>query len=136
MKEAGFNAVRTSHNLPSEAFLNACDSIGLLVIDEAFDGWRDGKNPYDYSTLIDTCWQDDIAAMVLRDRNHPSIFCWSIGNEIIERKKIEVIKTASQLAACAAAASTRRRVRSHRLSHRGTTTGTYTTRSPHCSTKL
>ncbi len=98
MKDAGFNAVRTSHNLPSEAFLNACDSIGLLVIDEAFDGWRDGKNPYDYSTLIDTCWQDDIAAMVLRDRNHPSIFCWSIGNEIIERKKIEVIKTASQLA--------------------------------------
>ena len=85
MKEAGFNAVRTSHNLPSEAFLNACDSIGLLVIDEAFDGWRDGKNPYDYSTLIDTCWQDDIAAMVLRDRNHPSIFCWSIGNEILEQ---------------------------------------------------
>ena len=53
MKEAGFNAVRTSHNHPSEVFLHACDSIGLLVIDEAFDGWRVAKKPHDYSTLID-----------------------------------------------------------------------------------
>lgn len=99
MKEAGFNAVRTSHNLPSEAFLNACDELGLLVIDEAFDGWRDAKNRYDYSTLIDRWWKDDLSAMVLRDINHPSIFCWSIGNEVIERKKIEVVKTAHNMAA-------------------------------------
>ena len=98
MKEAGFNAVRTSHNPPSEAFLRACDELGLLVIDEAFDGWRDKKNDYDYSTLIDQWWQDDLKAMVLRDRNHPSIFCWSIGNEVIERKKLEVVKTAHQMA--------------------------------------
>lgn len=98
LKEAGFNAVRTSHNPPSEAFLRACDEQGLLVIDEAFDGWRDKKNEYDYSTLIDQWWQEDIKAMVLRDRNHPSIFCWSIGNEVIERKKIEVVKTAHNLA--------------------------------------
>ena len=98
MKEAGFNAVRTSHNLPSEAFLRACDELGLLVIDEAFDGWRDKKNDYDYSTLIDQWWQEDLKAMVLRDRNHPSIFCWSIGNEVIERKKLEVVKTAHQMA--------------------------------------
>ncbi len=98
MKEAGFNAVRTSHNPPTEAFLRACDELGLLVIDEAFDGWREKKNDYDYSTLIDQWWQEDIRAMVLRDRNHPSIFCWSIGNEVIERKKIEVVKTAHQLA--------------------------------------
>ena len=98
MKEAGFNAVRTSHNPPSEAFLRACDELGLLVIDEAFDGWRDKKNDYDYSTLIDQWWQEDLKAMVLRDRNHPSIFCWSIGNEVIERKKLEVVKTAHQMA--------------------------------------
>jgi len=98
LKEAGFNAVRTSHNPPSEAFLRACDELGLLVIDEAFDGWREKKNDFDYSTLIDRWWQDDIKAMVLRDRNHPSLFCWSIGNEVIERKKIEVVKTAHQMA--------------------------------------
>ena len=98
LKEAGFNAIRTSHNPPSETFLRACDELGLLVIDEAFDGWRDKKNDYDYSTLIDQWWQEDIKAMVLRDRNHPSVFCWSIGNEVIERKKIEVVKTAHNLA--------------------------------------
>ena len=98
MKEAGFNAVRTSHNPPAEAFLRACDEIGLLVIDEAFDGWREQKNPHDYSTLIDRWWRDDLYALVARDRNHPSIFCWSIGNEVIERKKIEVVKTAHNMA--------------------------------------
>ena len=98
MKEAGFNAVRTSHNPPSETFLRACDELGLLVIDEAFDGWREKKNDYDYHLLIDQWWQRDIDAMVLRDRLHPSIFCWSIGNEVIERKKIEVVKTAHQMA--------------------------------------
>ncbi len=97
MKKAGFNAVRTSHNLPSEAFLHACDRLGLLVIDEAFDGWRDEKNPHDYSVLFDKWWKKDIQSMVLRDRNHPSIFCWSIGNEVIERKKLEVVTTAKKL---------------------------------------
>ena len=97
LKEAGFNAVRTSHNPPSEAFLRACDELGLLVIDEAFDGWREKKNDYDYSTLIDQWWQEDLKAMVLRDRNHPSIIAWSIGNEVIERKDIRVITTARQL---------------------------------------
>lgn len=97
MKEAGFNAVRTAHNHPSEAFLRACDELGLLVIDEAFDGWREAKNTYDYATLIDRWWRDDLYALVARDRNHPSIFCWSIGNEVIERKKIEIIKTAHNM---------------------------------------
>lgn len=98
MKAAGFNAVRTAHNIPSEAFLHACDRLGLLVIDEPFDGWRDSKNKYDYSTLFDQWWQQDVESMVLRDRNHPSIFCWSIGNEVIERKKLEVVTTAKKLA--------------------------------------
>ena len=97
MKDAGFNLIRTSHNPTTRAFLDACDSIGMLVIDEAFDGWRTQKNPYDYSTLIDSCYREDIHAMVLRDRNHPSVICWSIGNEVIERKDIRVITTARKL---------------------------------------
>lgn len=98
MKAAGFNAVRTSHNHPSTAFLAACDRIGLLVIDEAFDGWRVAKTPHDYSKYIDEHWRDDVAALVLRDRNHPSIFAWSMGNEVIERKEIQVVTTARKLA--------------------------------------
>ena len=97
MKEAGFNLIRTSHNPTTRAFLDACDSLGMLVIDEAFDGWRTQKTPYDYSTLIDSCYRADIQAMVKRDRNHPSVICWSIGNEVIERKDIRVITTARQL---------------------------------------
>ena len=98
MKEAGFNALRTSHNPPSEAFLRACDELGMLVIDEAFDGWREQKNQHDYHELIDEWWQRDLTAMVCRDRLHPSIFCWSTGNEVIERKKIEIVKTAHLMA--------------------------------------
>jgi beta-galactosidase len=98
MKKAGFNAIRTSHNPPSVDFLNACDSIGVMVIDEAFDGWRDAKNDCDYHTIFDEFYREDIAAMVKRDRNHPSIISWSVGNEVIERKKLEVVRTAHNLA--------------------------------------
>ena len=97
MKEAGFNLIRTSHNPTTRAFLDACDSIGMLVIDEAFDGWRQEKNPYDYHTVIDSCYREDIHAMVLRDRNHPSVISWSIGNEVMERKDIRVVYTARQM---------------------------------------
>ena len=97
MKEAGFNLIRTSHNPTTRAFLNACDSLGMLVIDEAFDGWRTQKNPYDYSTVIDSWYREDIRAMVQRDRNHPSVISWSIGNEVIERKDIRVVYTARQM---------------------------------------
>ncbi|MBQ8052000.1 MAG: DUF4982 domain-containing protein [Bacteroidaceae bacterium] len=98
MKEAGFNAVRTSHNPSSEAFLAACDSIGLMVIDEAFDGWRDQKNPYDYHLLFDEWSAQDATTMVRRDRNHPSVVAWSIGNEIIERKSEGAVRDAHRLA--------------------------------------
>jgi beta-galactosidase len=98
LKEAGFNAVRTSHNPPSEAFLNACDRLGLLVVDEAFDCWRSGKNKYDYAQYFDHWWKRDLDAMVLRDRNHPSIIMWSIGNEIVERGNPEAVQTAKMLA--------------------------------------
>nr|WP_294932559.1 glycoside hydrolase family 2 TIM barrel-domain containing protein [uncultured Flavobacterium sp.] len=98
LKAAGFNAVRTSHNPPSEAFLNACDRLGMLVIDEAFDGWREKKNDYDYASIFDKWWKHDVESMVLRDRNHPSVIMWSIGNEIIERTKPEAVETAKMLA--------------------------------------
>ena len=97
MKEAGFNLIRTSHNPTTRAFLDACDSIGMMVVEETFDGWRTQKNPYDYSTVIDSCYRDDIRDVVQRDRNHPSIISWSIGNEVIERKDIRVVYTARQM---------------------------------------
>jgi len=100
LKSAGFNAIRTSHNPPSEVFLDACDRLGMMVIDEAFDGWRESKMPHDYAEYFDAWWQRDLEAMVLRDRNHPSIILWSTGNEIIERKKPEAIRTAAALAKC------------------------------------
>ncbi|WP_461637032.1 sugar-binding domain-containing protein [Labilibaculum euxinus] len=97
LKAGGFNAVRTSHNPPSEAFLDACDRLGLLVMDESFDCWKVGKNSNDYSKYFNQWWKSDLSSMVLRDRNHPSIFMWSIGNEIPERGKPEAVKTAIML---------------------------------------
>lgn len=88
LKQSGFNAVRCAHNPPSAAFLDACDRLGMLVIDEAFDCWREGKNPYDYHLYFTEWWRRDMEAMILRDRNHPSIILWSTGNEIIERSGV------------------------------------------------
>lgn len=85
MKENGFNAIRTAHNPPSKLFLDACDELGILVMDESFDQWQEPKNPQDYNLYFDDWWEKDIEAMVKRDRNHPSIIIWSVGNEIKER---------------------------------------------------
>jgi beta-galactosidase len=85
MKAYGFNAIRTSHNPPSKQFLDACDRKGILVIDEAFDMWEKPKNPEDYHLYFKDWWRKDLESMVLRDRNHPSVIIWSIGNEINER---------------------------------------------------
>ena len=82
MKAQGYNAVRCSHNIPSEHFLDACDSLGMMVIDEAFDQWLRKKNAEDYHRYFDEFCEQDISVMVRRDRNHPSIIMWSIGNEI------------------------------------------------------
>ena len=84
LKASGFNAIRCSHNPPSPAFLDACDRLGMLVIDEAFDMWSIGKNPYDYHLYFNEWWKRDLESMILRDRNHPAIIMWSIGNEIPE----------------------------------------------------
>lgn len=97
-KAAGFNAIRSSHNPPSEAFLNACDELGVLVMDEAFDCWKGGKNGDDYGRYFDAWWQRDLDSMLLRDRNHPSIILWSIGNEIPGNDSPPVAATARMLA--------------------------------------
>lgn len=97
MKDNGYNAIRCAHNPPSEAFLDACDRLGILVIDETFDMWRKQKNPQDYHLYFDEWWKKDVDAMVLRDRNHPSIIMWSIGNEIPERGEPEGAETAKMM---------------------------------------
>ena len=84
LKAAGHNAVRTAHNPPSSAFLDACDRLGLLVLDEPFDVWKAHKVKFDYGSDFKEWWKKDISSMVLRDRNHPSIVIWGIGNEIPE----------------------------------------------------
>ena len=80
LKAIGCNSIRCSHNPPSPEFLAICDTLGLLVIDEAFDKWKSGY----YEPFYDGCAHRDIADMVLRDRNHPSVIVWSIGNEVSE----------------------------------------------------
>jgi len=85
MKKFGYNAIRTSHNPPSRQFLDACDRLGVFVIDEAFDMWQKSKMPEDYHRYFKDWYAKDLQSMILRDRNHPSVIMWSIGNEIPER---------------------------------------------------
>ena len=84
LKEAGFNAIRAAHNPASPSMLDACDRIGMLVIDEAFDMWTRGKTNYDYAAEFPQWWAADLESMVAKDINHPSVIMYSIGNEIIE----------------------------------------------------
>jgi len=98
LKARGFNAVRPSHNPYSPAFLRACDRHGMLVICEAFDVWRERKLPEDYSAHFHAHWRNDLAAMVLSARNHPSIVMWSIGNEIPGRNASQGVETQWHLA--------------------------------------
>ncbi len=99
MKEYGYNAIRTSHNPPSPAFLDACDRLGVLVIDEAFDMWEKPKNPDDYHLNFKAWWKRDLESMILRDRNHPSVIMWSIGKEIPERADPPGVALAEELVA-------------------------------------
>ena len=85
LKLNGFSAVRCAHNMPSTAFLEACDRIGLYVLDEFTDMWGTGKNLHDYHRYFEDWWCRDLMAMLLQGRNHPSVIMWSIGNEIPER---------------------------------------------------
>ena len=85
LKEMGVNAIRTSHNPPAPELLNMCDTMGLIVMDESFDMWRRRKTQNDYARFFDEWHERDLADLILRDRNHPSILMWSIGNEVLEQ---------------------------------------------------
>lgn len=98
LKRAGFNAVRTAHNPPSKALLDACDRHGMLVIDEAFDVWLTGHFAGDYSSRFKELWRDDLQTMIVRDRNHPSVIMWSIGNEIKNNDTPEIAALAVEMA--------------------------------------
>ena len=97
LRNAGYNAIRGSHNPMSEALMNACDRQGMLVIDEAFDMWHKTKNKQDYHLYFDSLSTHDIQTLVRRDRNHPSVIMYSIGNEIPERADSLGVVIASRL---------------------------------------
>lgn len=111
LKKHGFNALRLAHNPPSQELLDACDRLGMLVIDEAFDNWEKSKmasaaNIFklkgkvdDYALYFKENWKKDLHSILLRDRNHPSIIMWSIGNEIGESAETSGLKWATELAA-------------------------------------
>ena len=105
LKAMGVNALRTSHNPPAPEFLDIADRLGILVMDEAFDCWDQAKNPYDYARFFSQWSTTDIGDMVSRDRNHPSIIIWSIGNEIQDNNNTTI--AASLIAAVKAKDSTR-----------------------------
>lgn len=85
LKDMGVNALRCSHNPPAPELLNMCDTMGLLVMDESFDMWRRRKTKNDYARFFDEWAERDLSDLVLRDRNHPSVIMWSIGNEVLEQ---------------------------------------------------
>ena len=98
LKNNGFNAIRTAHNPPSPALLDACDRLGMLVINEIFDTWESAKRNQDYHLYFREWWQKDVELWVKRDRNHPSVIIWSIGNEIREAYDTSGLRVARNLA--------------------------------------
>ena len=98
LKAMGCNGIRTSHNPPAPELLALCDKMGFIVMDEAFDMWKKPKNPFDYHLFWDEWHRKDLEDLVLRDRNHPSVFIWSIGNEIPEQGDSTGISIARELA--------------------------------------
>ena len=85
LKAMGVNAIRSSHNPPAPELLAMCDTMGLIVMDESFDMWRRRKTKNDYARFFDEWHERDLTDLVLRDRNHPCILMWSIGNEVLEQ---------------------------------------------------
>jgi len=98
LKANGFNAVRCAHNPYSESFLEVCDRLGMLVIDEFTDMWDFSKNPQDYSVFFKEWWNKDMTDWIMRDRNHPSVIMWSIGNEIHTNDSEERLRIGAELA--------------------------------------
>ena len=97
MKEAGFNAIRSSHNPASRAMLEACDYYGVYMMDETFDMWYNRKTQFDYGNDFAECWREDVAEMVERDYNHPCVILYSIGNEVAEPFEKKGIETGKAL---------------------------------------
>lgn len=85
LKEMGCNGIRTSHNPAAKEFLDLCDEMGFIVMEDMFDMWAKKKSPHDYAQYFTEWHERDLSDMILRDRNHPSIFMWNIGNEILEQ---------------------------------------------------
>lgn len=84
LKELGFNAIRYSHNPAGKNFLDACDELGMYVVDESFDQWKMPQNTYDYATVFDSEWEGEVEALVSKDYNHPCVIMYGIGNEITD----------------------------------------------------
>lgn len=84
LKTMGVNAIRTAHNMPAQDLMELTDEMGILVVSESFDCWESSKNPYDYARFFPQWYQKDVESWVRRDRNHPSLIMWSIGNEIYD----------------------------------------------------
>lgn len=97
LKKAGFNAIRSAHNPISKSMLEACDKIGLYVMDEAFDQWKMKKTDYDYGLYFEEEWEKDLKAMIQKDFNHPCVIIYSIGNEIADTGSIEGAKISRML---------------------------------------
>ncbi len=97
LKKAGYNAIRSSHNPISKAVLNACDELGMLVLDEYVDMWYIHKTQYDYAGLFEKNWQNDLKLLVEKDRNHPSVVMYSIGNEVSETAQEKGIAYTEQM---------------------------------------
>ncbi|MDB5275819.1 MAG: glycoside hydrolase [Ferruginibacter sp.] len=112
LKGMGCNGIRTSHNPPAPELLDLCDKMGFIVMDEAFDMWKKQKNKYDYHLVWDEWHQRDLEDLILRDRNHPSVFMWSIGNEILEQWDSSGITIAKELAGIVKALDTTRPITS------------------------
>lgn len=97
LKENGFNAIRSAHNPASRAILDACDELGIYVMDESFDMWFERKNRYDYAENFETWHRKDLASMVEKDYNHPCVVMYSIGNEVSESVTEQGIATAKEM---------------------------------------
>lgn len=93
LKEIGCNAIRTAHNPPAAEFLDLCDEMGFLVMDEAFDKWDTLR----YGEIFEECWMQDIDTMIARDKNHPSIIMWSVGNEVYHQAHDDMIERLKML---------------------------------------
>ena len=99
LKQAGFNAIRSSHYPISKSMLKACDELGLYIMDEAFDNWAEPTGQYGSTLEFEKDWRDDLSKMVLKDRNHPSVVMYSIGNEISDTAKPAGVKLAGEMSA-------------------------------------